>query len=58
MPTTGICNFTSHSKDPISEIEHREYLTDPSQDPRIRFIEQLIEDCGSSGDILVYNIGF
>ena len=27
-------------------------------DPRIGFIEQLIEDCGTSGDILVYNIGF
>ena len=41
-----------------SEIEHREYLADPSQDPRIGFIEQLIQDCGSSGDIIVYNIGF
>ena len=40
------------------ELEHREYLADPSQDPRIGFIEQLIKDCGSSGDILVYNIGF
>jgi len=41
-----------------SEIEHREYLADPSQDPRIGFIEQLIQDCGTSGDIIVYNIGF
>jgi hypothetical protein len=41
-----------------SEIEHREYLADPTEDPRIGFIEQLIKDCGSSGDILVYNIGF
>ncbi|MDB4161789.1 DUF2779 domain-containing protein [Bacteroidia bacterium] len=41
-----------------SELEHREYLANPSQDPRIGFIEQLIEDCGNSGDILVYNIGF
>ena len=41
-----------------SEIEHREYLADPSQDPRIGFIKQLIQDCGSSGDIIVYNIGF
>jgi len=43
---------------PISQIEHREYLADPSQDPRIGFIEQLIKDCGTSGDIIVYNIGF
>jgi len=41
-----------------SEIIHREYLADPSEDPRIGFIEQLIEDCGTSGDIIVYNIGF
>ena len=41
-----------------SEIIHREYLADPSQDPRIGFIEQLIKDCGTSGDIIVYNIGF
>ena len=40
------------------KLEHREYLADPSQDPRIGFIEQLIHDCGTSGDILVYNIGF
>ena len=43
---------------PISKLEHSEYLADPLQDPRIRFIEQLIQDCGSNGDILVYNIGF
>lgn len=41
-----------------SELEHREYLADSSQDPRIGFIEKLIQDCGVSGDILVYNIGF
>ena len=41
-----------------SEIIHREYLADPSQDPRPNFIEQLIQDCGTSGDIIVYNIGF
>ena len=41
-----------------SLIEHREYLADPSQDPRIRFVDHLIRDCGNNGDILVYNIGF
>ena len=41
-----------------SEIIHGEYLADPTEDPRIGFIEQLIEDCGTSGDVLVYNIGF
>ena len=43
---------------PTSKLEHREYLADPLQDPRIGFIEQLIQDCGNSGDILVYNISF
>ena len=43
---------------PTSELQHREYLADPTRDPRIGFIEQLIKDCGNSGDILVYNIGF
>ena len=43
---------------PNSEIIHREYLANPKEDPRIGFIEQLTEDCGTSGDILVYNIGF
>ena len=43
---------------PKAELQHREYLADPSQDPRIGFIEQLIKDCGISGDVLVYNIGF
>jgi hypothetical protein len=41
-----------------SEIEHREYLADPTKDPRPNFIEQLVQDCGTSGDIIVYNIGF
>lgn len=41
-----------------SELEHHEYLADPSQDPRVGFIEKLINDCGTNGDILVYNIGF
>ena len=41
-----------------SELKHRDYLADPTEDPRIGFIEKLIHDCGSRGDILVYNIGF
>ena len=41
-----------------SELKHHNYLADPTEDPRIGFIEQLIHDCGSRGDILVYNIGF
>jgi hypothetical protein len=40
------------------KVIHKEYLADPKEDPRIKFTEQLISDCGVSGDILVYNISF
>ena len=54
-----VFQYSLHIKETsTSELEHREYLANPSQDPRIGFIKQLIEDCGNSGDILVYNIGF
>ena len=54
-----VFQYSLHFKvTPISKLEHSEYLADPLQDPRIRFIEQLIQDCGPNGDILVYNIGF
>lgn len=43
---------------PTSSIQHREYLADPNKDPRIGFIEQLVNDCGTIGDVLVYNISF
>ena len=47
------------SNDTIDVSDNRIILVaDPTQDPRIGFIEQLILDCGVSGDILVYNIGF
>ena len=35
-----------------------EFLGDPTEDPRLAFTEQMIRDCGDSGDILVYNISF
>ena len=37
---------------------HYEYLGTSSADPRPKFIEQLIDQCGTHGDILVYNISF
>ena len=41
-----------------SEVVHKEYLADHSKDPRIGFIEQLVKECGTTGDILVYNVSF
>ena len=54
-----VFQYSLHIQETLtSKLEHREYLADPSQDPRIKFIEQLIKDCSTSGDIVVYNIGF
>ena len=51
-------SYKNTQETPTSELEHREYIADPTEDPRIGFIEQLIHDCGTLGDILVYNISF
>jgi len=41
------------------KLHHKEFLAEVNgTDPRILFIEKLIGDCGTTGDILVYNIGF
>lgn len=41
------------------EVQHYEYLAEADgNDPRIKFCEQLIAECGKSGDVLVYNISF
>jgi hypothetical protein len=44
---------------PGGDLIHKEYLavTDGS-DPRLKFMEQLVQDCGTKGDVIVYNIGF
>ena len=41
-----------------SKLLHKQYLGDPIKDPRKEFINKLIHDCESSGDILIYNMGF
>ena len=54
-----VFQYSLHIKhSPTSDIIHREYLADPKVDPRIGFVEQLIKDCGLSGDVIVYNLGF
>jgi hypothetical protein len=40
------------------QLEHKEFLAQPSGDPRIPMIEQLISEIGTEGDIIVYNRGF
>jgi hypothetical protein len=55
-----VFQYSLHIQNENGELEHREYLAEASQniDPRIKFVKQLINDCGATGDILVYNIGF
>ena len=43
---------------PEGNLIHSEFLGDPSTDPRIPMIEQLIREIGNEGDIIVYNKGF
>jgi len=45
---------------PGGELTHFEYLaeTDPEIDPRIGFVKQLIAECGTNGNVIVYNISF
>lgn len=55
-----VFQYSLHIEHINGEIEHKEYLSEanPIIDPRDIFVKQLIQDCGTSGDVLVYNIGF
>lgn len=40
-------------------VIHKEFLAEADgSDPRLAFAEQMIADCGKSGDVIVYNISF
>lgn len=45
-------------KSKTSKLEHKEFLAETGTDPRIPFIERLIEDTKSDGKIIVYNKAF
>lgn len=47
-----------YKKNKNSKIEHFEFLADTGNDPRIKFIENLLRDTKSEGDILTYNKSF
>jgi len=55
-----VFQYSLHIEQKNGNIIHKEFLTEanPNVDPRDAFVEQLIKDCGTSGDILVYNLGF
>jgi hypothetical protein len=41
-----------------SEVRHCEFLAEAGADPRVQFIERLLEDTRGRGDIIVYNKSF
>ena len=45
-------------KNKSGSVKHSEYLADVPKDPRIPFIERLLQDTSSPGIILTYNMGF
>lgn len=47
-----------YKKNKSSRIEHFEFLAETGNDPRIKFIENLLRDTKSEGDILTYNKSF
>ena len=54
-----VFQYSLHILDkPGGNLLHKEFLAEPSGDPRIPFIEQLIKDIGTNGDIIVYNKSF
>jgi hypothetical protein len=40
------------------ELTHAEFLHSAMTDPRPDFVSELIEDCGTDGSVIVYNMGF
>jgi len=51
--------FSVHyKKSAESELKHFEFLAEPENDPRIPFIENLLDILGNEGDIIVYNKAF
>lgn len=55
-----VFQYSLHIQQENGAIAHKEYLAEANSviDPRDAFVKQLIQDCGTSGDVLVYNIGF
>ncbi|MFC2148760.1 DUF2779 domain-containing protein [Bacteroidota bacterium] len=55
-----VFQYSLHIENEAGTVSHKEYLAEanPRIDPRTGFMKRLIEDCGTEGDVLVYNIGF
>ena len=55
-----VFQYSLHMQSESGFIEHKEYLAEADLhiDPRKGFIDKLMADCGTQGDIIVYNVGF
>jgi len=55
-----VFQYSLHIQNFDNVVTHFEYLAEanPNIDPREVFVKQLIKDCGDTGDVVVYNIGF
>ena len=54
-----VFQYSLHIEHEDGTIEHMEYLAEANgEDPRIKFIDQIIKDCTGTGDVIVYNVGF
>lgn len=54
-----VFQYSLHIEYENGKLEHKEYLAETNgEDPRIQFINQLISDCGTHGDVMVYNAAF
>ena len=50
--------YSLHIENKGKELEHKSFLFDKEEDPRLEFIKSLIVNLGDSGSILVYNKNF
>ena len=50
--------FSMHRLQPGGSLEHREFLDVSGGDPSAAFVRALVEACGTSGAVFVYNAGF
>lgn len=50
--------WSCHVESSTGEVTHREWLASGPHDPRLEFIETLLEVIGPSGTVLAYNAGF
>ncbi len=54
-----VFQYSLHIEHKDGRLEHKEYIAETNgEDTRLKFIEQLINDCTGTGDVIVYNVGF